>query len=997
MKKLDKKVSVRIAEQFPEFVRADNAGVVTFLEKYYEFLESAELTLTNIGAVDQLLMEDDVNFIQLQNEDQGPTGRQDNKFVLEDSGISVFENGETITGDTSKATATVRVEDINANNRLFISTQNAFLIGEKITGASSGATGIIDRYRANPVENVSNLMSYADVDDTVDTFFDRFKESFMKTIPRRLATGVDQRNILKSIKDLYRAKGTRKGHEIFFRLLLDENVELFYPNQNMLRVSDGNWANDFVIRAVQVNDCIVMEDDTNQDIFLTMEDGSHIEQEDSTLTTGNLKNLIGQTITQDLVRDTSILEGALHHPDTAGYQGPTGGYSEIGKATATVETIQELQLGSIVVQDIVLNKDSIVGTFVAGQTVYGTDNTNENVTLYAKLAGQLSSITETTSGQYYKTTDLIPITTRMTGGGQGASASISELSYGSISNIDVSSVGSGYEMGDTITVDNTGTSGTGLAAEIAVVNGGFAPETGSLSTEFRITLEAESGELTTEDTVPLYFTQEENYEMSATDHIVLEDQTVYFENKIGNKIAQESGTGAGDITDLRVLSIGTNYSSLPTLTLPTTGSRTGGKVVAKGDGNVGNIRKIDISESGVAYAEGPTVTPPVRLLLLGVTGSATTDTTVTGGTSSATGTIEAWDATLGLLTMTGVSGTFQVDETVTASGGFSATICAVEKSVLTASAITAGQFGKYANEDGWLSEDSKKIQDSFYYQDFSYVVKTSTAIGEWRNELLGTAHPAGFALFGEINPVATLDMRIKTASTDSLLVDGRATKTPELFSLFKTIFTTKLGRRLGTAADTISTAPETGVERNTALSNDKDVSLTLNLSLTIARNSTLTNLDAMGWTTANLNDHMFDPSFQSSASSTSTFGGHAGYYEKRELTTLNEGGTLSNSDTTITLTSAAQFPTSGTIFIENEQITYTGKSGNNLTGCTRGANSTTAATHADGTNVYNYKFIFTQNHGYRLQDWTGFTIGEFATPVRHNIPAPSEITIGKST
>ena len=295
MKKLDNKVSVRIAEQFPEFVRADNAGIIPFLERYYEFLESAELTLTGVGAVDQVLMEDGVNYIQLQNEDQ-PTGRQENKIVLEDSGVSVFQNGETITGFNSKATATIRVEDINANSRLFISSSNAFLIGEKITGSISGATGLISKYRANPVENVTNLMSYADVDDTVDTFFDRFKEAFMKTIPRSLATGIDQRNILKNIKDLYRAKGTRKGHEIFFRLLLDENIELFYPNQNMLRGSDGNWANDFVIRAVQVNDCFVMEDDINEDVFLTMEDGSHIEQEDSTLTTGNLRNLIGQTI-----------------------------------------------------------------------------------------------------------------------------------------------------------------------------------------------------------------------------------------------------------------------------------------------------------------------------------------------------------------------------------------------------------------------------------------------------------------------------------------------------------------------------------------------------------------------------------------------------------------------------------------------------------------------------------------------------------------------------
>ena len=253
MKKLDNKVSVRIAEQFPEFVRADNAGIVTFLEKYYEFLESAELTLTGVGAVDQLLMEEGtLNYIQLQNEDQ-PTGRQENRIILEDSGVAVFQNGETITGTNSKATATIRVEDINANSRLFISSSNAFLIGEKITGSISGATALIDTYRANPVENVSNLMSYADVDDTVDTFFNQFKEEFMKTIPRSLAAGVDQRNILKNIKDLYRAKGTRKGHEIFFRLLLDENIELFYPNQNMLRVSDGNWADDFIIRATHVN------------------------------------------------------------------------------------------------------------------------------------------------------------------------------------------------------------------------------------------------------------------------------------------------------------------------------------------------------------------------------------------------------------------------------------------------------------------------------------------------------------------------------------------------------------------------------------------------------------------------------------------------------------------------------------------------------------------------------------------------------------------------
>ena len=91
-------------------------------------------------------------------------------------------------------------------------------------------------------------------------------------------------------------------------------------------------------------------------------------------------------------------------------------------------------------------------------------------------------------------------------------------------------------------------------------------------------------------------------------------------------------------------------------------------------------------------------------------------------------------------------------------------------------------------------------------------------------------------------------------------------------------------------------------------------------------------------------------------------------------TTLN--GNISDSVTTITLTDATEFPTSGFIMIEkidttpnttnygkylNEVIQYTGKAGNNLTGCTRGTSapfrgvtpaSTKATSHDSGAKVY---------------------------------------------
>ena len=58
-------------------------------------------------------------------------------------------------------------------------------------------------------------------------------------------------------------------------------------------------------------------------------------------------------------------------------------------------------------------------------------------------------------------------------------------------------------------------------------------------------------------------------------------------------------------------------------------------------------------------------------------------------------------------------------------------------------------------------------------------------------------------------------------------------------------------------------------------------------------------------------------------------------------------GALTDVATTVTVTSTTGFSVTGTILIGLEQITYTGLTTTTFTGCTRGANSTTAAAHAD--------------------------------------------------
>ena len=72
------------------------------------------------------------------------------------------------------------------------------------------------------------------------------------------------------------------------------------------------------------------------------------------------------------------------------------------------------------------------------------------------------------------------------------------------------------------------------------------------------------------------------------------------------------------------------------------------------------------------------------------------------------------------------------------------------------SALTNGDVvrtypkGLFTTANGFLS-DKKYIQDSYYYQKFSYVLKTGKNVADWKNAFTRLIHPAGFIFFGEIS------------------------------------------------------------------------------------------------------------------------------------------------------------------------------------------------------------------------------------------------------
>ena len=823
-----KKLSTLVKQQVPEFVLTDHPKFTEFLTSYFLFMESAELNLDQFTGIDNILLETvgvSDSFVLLN---------QTNRYGL-DSGNKVvdeqntfggsFTKGETITGSTSGATSTILAEDTILNDRLFISANNGWITGETVTGSTSGATAKVAKYRANPVENIQQLLNYSDPDHTISDFLNQMKEEFLNTIPRDTDDAVSTRKLIKNIKSLYRAKGTAKAHKAFFRILFNETAEVYTPTDDMLRVSDGSWNVQTFIRCTQT-----ALQSVNDPIFLT-----------------------GQTITQ--VNDPSS--------------------TTVNEATAIVENVLKFQEGSTQIIEIILNLDTITGTFVNGAEVTGIKNDDEDVTIGVTVSQALSTAVITNDGSTLTVGDEATLTG---GAGAGARVQVLDISGAGVTEVIVNAVGQNYEEGDTLTFS----SGT-AQAKVSIVNGGFAPESGSVDThielesgtitgggsgdiemeeahdgglgskiisedspmidnEIKIELENEVGHMISEEdggtqtSERFYILNQESsldipYNMEATDHIVQEFETQDDGLYIGDKLVQQNASGTGDITDIRMIASGSGYTTLPTATID--GNRhiglenatssltndfsriemesggtilnessfsvlnvTGATVIPFGD-DIGRATSLNIIEHGINYTSAPTLAFPRYAVLKTVSGTISADETFTSNISGATGTVISFTAPL--LKYTATTSELVATDTITFSSGETAIVAKTDP--LTGTATIGAQVttsGKYINQDGHISEGSKKIQDSLYYQDYSYVVRVAESINKWRDSIKRAVHPSGFYVTGEVNIQTRLAGGVRQpvgATLASGLFSG--TSDSPIYMRLNTLFSTIFGRRTG--------------------------------------------------------------------------------------------------------------------------------------------------------------------------------------------------------
>ena len=728
MAKFTDKISTLLKHQAPEFVLSEHPRFLEFVKQYYTFMESAEISVTSVLSTDGVLLESETDLepsVLLLNASHISSGNTQesigDKVLQETSSYGKFEKGETITGSTSGATATVLVEDLS-NGKLYISAQDKFIDGETLTGGTSGASATLDNYNSNPVQNIQQLTNFRDPDKVISNFLTKFRNEFMATLPEKLDSNINKRNLIKNIRSVYLAKGTAKANEVFFKMLFNENSETIYPRENMLRISDGKFDSKKILRAIE--------------------------------SVGDPTDLIGRTIT-----------------------GVTSG------ATAIVETVNTFNITGENTSEFILNEDTLVGTFSSDEVIRGTKTDTDDTFIKLTITSIPSVLSIGDSGSLYDTSDSVTISAT---GGVGANIQVGEVGLGPLTDIFVGNGGSGYAIGDVVnfTFDTGGTA----SAKVSVVNGGIAPETGDIST----------------------------YGMETFDHIILEDATQKGDHYTGDKFVQEEGTGNEDITDVRIINAGFGMSTLPTTSITSSGGSSA--TLHPYGSDIGRLLKLKIVEYGKDYEDSPTpptLTLNTKLIVTGASGNYTVGETVSGlgtdGSTTVTSTVVSWDSSRGLLEVSSPTGTY--DTRVTLTGGTSSVTGTIRIVDTATASTTVGTVvdtdGTNLNEDGQISESTMKVQDSLYYQDFSYVIKVGRAIVDWRKSFKDTIHPTGFYVTGQVNVETTLDAKMSSA------VDGVVSGVSHsgLALIINTLFSTILGRRLGTVDDgtTLRTTPGVAV------------------------------------------------------------------------------------------------------------------------------------------------------------------------------------------
>ena len=90
-----------------------------------------------------------------------------------------------------------------------------------------------------PNYGIRRLSETDDIDQTASEYIKYFMDQFMYGVPHNIAA--DPRLAEKYILDLYRSKGSIESIKLFFRLVYNLDANIYTPQVDILKTSDGKW------------------------------------------------------------------------------------------------------------------------------------------------------------------------------------------------------------------------------------------------------------------------------------------------------------------------------------------------------------------------------------------------------------------------------------------------------------------------------------------------------------------------------------------------------------------------------------------------------------------------------------------------------------------------------------------------------------------------------------------------------------------------------------
>lgn len=425
-------------------------------------------------------------------------------------------------------------------------------------------------------------------------------------------------------------------------------------------------------------------------------------------------------------------------------------YNEFGVviSSARIENVIAEQNGAELIYSLTLNSDSVIGTFSTSINVETTGTPK----IICKARSGVTGFNATNGGSYYQVGDPVSV---IAGIGSGATAEVSEIyNNGSITGIIIDNPGKDYSVGQELVFNNTGTGG------------------------------------------------------ASTNPLVSARAIITHVDSIGG------------IKEIKLLSGGNFYTKLPLISPPTLPAvtppaTTGGATLLAVSNNIGRITKLNVPTFGLDYENPPNGIPPAYMVMTNISTEFSNGEIVRGAPQSISteleqellletgekillegqqkpeGVLVNSDVDRNLYKLYPVTDRFQLvletsgvllsednnpivtedsakfltnmtvegwGTTGLAKTGSTGKIKSINQAELRGSVGTIGKtLGTFINADGKLSEASKRIQDSYFYQDFSYVIKVGQSIDKYRNIVRNLLHPIGLALFGEVQIQSVAD------------------------------------------------------------------------------------------------------------------------------------------------------------------------------------------------------------------------------------------------